>query len=366
MARQPMCTTVEATPSEDVALSRENTSAALDELDAKPEHPRKSRTAAAVPPTLQPPRQKVTPGRLATYAALVGLVVALSLSTVLGWVPSHWSAIVACLGTTLALLLGLDNLQPLLRAYSARPDASWMRIPLTDATYGQATLNKLANTAQVREKSLKILQYVLRGGAYCALFDKETSKHMKTLSKSTSIARRFFKFFRWVKHFEDLAEAKAEKGRVMQGLLYLRVTANFGADWAEDVCSLERIGLLPAGTLSLSFLLFAEFCQLVLAAVEVYVTTAKVRSEEDKTRVVEVEAAVKAASASAAAAASAPVVKQRRKLALTRMELCKYVSDIGKAIYDCELPFAHEGVFICCALFSALVSTHKNMAKVLK
>ena len=38
----------------------------------------------------------------------------------------------------------------------------------------------------------------------------------------------------------------------------------------------------------------------------------------------------------------------------------------GKAFYDCELTFAHEGVFIGCALFSALFSTHKNMVKVLK
>ena len=51
---------------------------------------------------------------------------------------------------------------------------------------------------------------------------------------------------------------------------------------------------------------------------------------------------------------------------MTRLELVKYVSDMGKAIYDCELPFAHEGVFITCSLFSAVVSTHKNLVKVLK
>ena len=54
------------------------------------------------------------------------------------------------------------------------------------------------------------------------------------------------------------------------------------------------------------------------------------------------------------------------KLECFRLELVKFVSDIGKAIYDCELSFAHEGVFIGCALFSALLSTHKNMVKVLK
>ena len=102
------------------------------------------------------------------------------------------------------------------------------------------------------------MQYLLRLGAYCGLFSKEASKHLKDLSKATSIARRFFKFFRWVKHFEDLAEARDERPGVLRALLFLRVAANFGADWAEDVCSLERIGLLPKGTLSTEFLLFAE------------------------------------------------------------------------------------------------------------
>ena len=49
-----------------------------------------------------------------------------------------------------------------------------------------------------------------------------------------------------------------------------------------------------------------------------------------------------------------------------RLELSKFVSDVGKAIFDCEFSFAHEGVFICCSLFSAMVSTHKNMVKVVK
>ena len=60
------------------------------------------------------------------------------------------------------------------------------------------------------------------------------------------------------------------------------------------------------------------------------------------------------------------MLKQRRKLALVRLELVKYVSDVGKALYDCELPFAHEGVFIGCALFSGVMSTHKNICKIYK
>ena len=37
---------------------------------------------------------------------------------------------------------------------------------------------------------------------------------------------------------------------------------------------------------------------------------------------------------------------------MVRLEMCKFVSDLGKAFYDCELRFAHEGVFIGCALSS--------------
>ena len=182
-----------------------------------------------------------------------------------------------------------------------------------------------------------------------------SSKHLKDLSKQTSIARRFFKFFRWIKHFEDIAEANEQKSGLMRALLYFRIAANFGADWAEDLCSLERIGLVPKGTLSVEFMLFAEYCQLALALVEVGVTGVRARKEAEVT-----------ARAGAGGATEGKLVKQQRKLALVRLELAKFVSDIGKALYDCELPFSHEGVFIGCSLFSALVSTHKNMVKVLK
>jgi len=67
----------------------------------------------------------------------------------------------------------------------------------------------------------------------------------------------------------------------MRSLLYRRVAANFGADWAEDVCSLERIGMLPKGTLSVGFMLFAEYCQLALALVEIWVTSARARREAE-------------------------------------------------------------------------------------
>ena len=38
-------------------------------------------------------------------------------------------------------------------------------------------------------------------------------KHFEALSKNLSTARRFFKLFRFLKHFEGLKEAREEKSR---------------------------------------------------------------------------------------------------------------------------------------------------------
>jgi len=163
-----------------------------------------------------------------------------------------------------------------------------------------------------------------------------------------------------VKHFEDLEEAKEQKSRVMRALLYLRIGANFGADWAEDICSLERVSILPKGTLSVEFMLFAEYCQLVLALVEIFVMYVRARKELAVTVLAEASAGDAADRVS-----DSKLLAQQRKLALVRLELIKYVSDVGKAIFDCEFSFAHEGVFIGCSLFSGVLSTHKNAVKIL-
>ena len=94
---------------------------------------------------------------------------------------------------------------------------------------------------------------------------------------------------------------------------------------------------------------------LALALVEIWVTSARARREAELSLLAE-EAGV----------AAPKLLSQQRKLALVRLELVKFVSDVGKAIFDCELYFAHEGVFIGCALFSGILSTHKNMFKILK
>jgi len=280
-------------------------------------------------------------------------------------IPKHFF-ILACLFTTALLVVGVEQVAKLFLDHlyrDVKQDASnfrRFRVPLTDFPFGVTMVNKLANSCQVREKGLKVCQYIFRGLAYSGYLSKESTKLFKTLSKTTSISRRCFKFLRWVKHFEDLQEARDQKAGTMKFLLFFRVAANFGADWAEDVCSLERVGMLPAGTLSVEFMLFAEYCQLALALVEILVTGARARKEAEVT----VLAHQKAKNGDDVS--DEKLVKQDRKLALVRLELIKYVSDVGKAIFDCELPYASERVFIGCSLFSGVLSTHKNMVKILK
>jgi len=280
-------------------------------------------------------------------------------------IPKHFF-ILACLLTTALLVVGVEQAAYLVQYHLAKDmyrDVSnfrRIRVPLTDFPFGVDLINRIANSCQVREKGLKVCQYVFRGLAYSGYLSKENSKLLKQLSKTTSLARRCFKFFRWVKHFEDLAEAREQKTGYMQFLLFFRVAANFGADWAEDVCSLERVGVLPAGTLSTEFMLFAEYCQLALALVEILVTGVRARKEA------EVTVLAHQYFKDGDGISEEKLLKQDRKLALVRLELIKYVSDVGKALYDCELPYASERVFIGCSLFSGVLSTHKNVVKVVK
>jgi len=301
-------------------------------------------------------KKAAKPMTMLLSACFAALAVALTITILTSMRQPTWPSILGVLVSVAMISVGVDNVHGIAKdlllwlAPTGPRALSWLHIPLTDAELSVGTINKFANSCQVREKSLKILQYLLKGTAYLKLFDKGTSKRLNDISKVTSIARRYFKFCRWVKHFDDLKEAQTESNSILRVLLYLRVAANLGADWAEDVCSLERIGFLPKGTLSVEFMLFAEYCQLALALIEIGISNALVRAQQ--------EASDQAAASKAA--------KEQRKLALLRLELVKFISDVGKAIYDCELKFSHEGVFIGCALFSAIISTHKNMVKVLK
>jgi len=301
-------------------------------------------------------KKAAKPMTMLLSACFAALAVALTITILTSMRQPTWPSILGVLVSVAMISVGVDNVHGIAKdlllwlAPTGPRALSWLHIPLTDAELSVGTINKFANSCQVREKSLKILQYLLKGTAYLKLFDKGTSKQLNDISKVTSIARRYFKFCRWVKHFDDLKEAQTESNSILRVLLYLRVAANLGADWAEDVCSLERIGFLPKGTLSVEFMLFAEYCQLALALIEIGISNALVRAQQ--------EASDQAAASKAA--------KEQRKLALLRLELVKFISDVGKAIYDCELKFSHEGVFIGCALFSAIISTHKNMVKVLK
>lgn len=221
--------------------------------------------------------------------------------------------------------------------------------PLSTGTrIGLHEANKLISSAQVREKGLKILQYSLRLGVY-NLPAGELARSLERYAKNVSTARRFFKFLRWLKHFEDLRAAHKEVDGFLRLLLYLEFCTNVGADIAEDMCSLERIGALQKGTLSPDLLHLAELFQFWLALIEVAITAVKLHMQAQK---VHVQGAAKD-------------TELYRKKRLVRLDLIKYVCDIGKAVYDCQFQWSDECVFICCSLLAAILSTNKNVIKVL-
>ena len=128
----------------------------------------------------------------------------------------------------------------------------------------------------------------------------------------------------------------------------------------EDVCSLEKFGALKSGTLSDRFVLFAEYVQMALALVEVGVTYMKVQRQ--RTKLAKLAKAAQEAEAKTKAAQENEHIKAADKMTLVKLELLKYFMDIGKALYDCELNFSSEGVFIVCGLTAAVLSTHKNVS----
>lgn len=224
--------------------------------------------------------------------------------------------------------------------------------------------NVLLSSAQSREKCLKVLQYLMRLLAYvlvhvggffgpASTMAKDWAHRSAKAAKLTSQARRFFKFFRWLKHFEDASAVRKEGSFWMRVLLTLSVGVNLVADIFEDVCSLERLGFIAAGSLPVWAELDANRCQLVLAVVEIVLSAARWRR-------------LRAKSSKANVVGEGSALAARRTLAMASLELSKYVADLGKAFWDCECSFASESVFIACGLWAGIVSTHKYALKALK
>lgn len=224
------------------------------------------------------------------------------------------------------------------------------RIPLSDHRVDLNTINVVLSSAQSREKCLKIVQYVFKLAAYLLLHFAgmfALASRLQTWSKSVSQARRYFKFIRWMKHFQDIGAANEDFNRWFRKVLWFDILCNLAADICEDICSLERLGFLQAGTLPSETEYWANFCQLVLALVEIFVAIVR-RRRLHKMYALD------------------PSVALGRRLTMANLELSKFVADVGKAFWDCELSFASEFLFCVCGLWAALVSTHKFIIKALK
>jgi len=225
-----------------------------------------------------------------------------------------------------------------------------VRLPLTDKPVDLKAICTLISSAQTREKALKVLQYWAKLVAYFLLKkqgDSVYGKHFEGLGKNLSTARRFFKFLRWFKHFDDIAEAQAEKSASFRGLLLMDVAANVVADVSEDITSLEKVGILRKGVLPKRTEYYSNWCQLILAVVEIAVS--HVKSNRARAKLAKDDS-----------------VATQRKSTLANLELSKYYADLVKAFWDCELAFANEFAFIISGLWAALVSTHKYAVKAVK
>lgn len=226
--------------------------------------------------------------------------------------------------------------------------SSALVLPLSDKVLDFKTACSLISSAQTREKALKIFQYAAKLVAYFLLRGKADSawlgKHLEALAKSLSVARRCFKLLRWIKHFDDIADARAEKSAPVRNLLLADVACNVVADISEDITSLEKIGFLRKGVLPKRTEYYANWCQLLLAVVEIAVSHVK----ESRAR---------------AKFASHGSLANKRKSTLAGLELSKYYADLVKAFWDCELSFASELAFCISGLWAALVSTHKYALK---
>jgi len=211
----------------------------------------------------------------------------------------------------------------------------------------------LISHAQSREKGLKILQYLFKSFEVAwRKADNEKRKaisdHSAKVAKTLSTARRFFKFCRWLKHFGDIADARAEKAVLVRRLMFFDIFANLSADISEDITSVEKVGIIPKGILPKRWEYYANWTQFALVFVEIPM------------------AFIKFFRCRAKLALDPTNSSLRHKEMLQGFECMKFLSDVGKACWDVELSFANEKVFCFCGFFSAIISTHKYMVQKLK
>ena len=135
-------------------------------------------TAETGPVTVTPPASAFAP----THVAVVVVAVVAGLAARPEWFSGRCVAILSVLVATAVLLLGVENVARLRQDW---PRSGASCVPLTDSVLLDfGTANKFANSCQVREKGLKVVQYVLRGMAYSGVFSKVVSKQAKSLNAS--------------------------------------------------------------------------------------------------------------------------------------------------------------------------------------
>ena len=159
--------------------ARRKSSKGADSLDVMATPTTAEAVAEAEPsPKAAVPAPASAAGGLGSSDAVLGvLVAAIATGMILGWVPGSFTLIIACLLSAAVYLMGTATSDQILRNMTSSFPQSALgalqKVPLTDAPWNMDTVNKFANSCQVREKGLKIVQYILRGAAYSKVFSKD-------------------------------------------------------------------------------------------------------------------------------------------------------------------------------------------------
>ena len=232
-----------------------------------------------------------------------------------------------------------------------------MAFDLVDATATLSTLAApLAAHIELREKTLKVVQYVAKLIAQLLSPDGASATRLRSLAKHLSSVRRLIKLLRWVKYGQDYLDAQREPKEPMRRLLLFEFGLNLSVDVMQDAVTLEKVGAIPKGVIPKWLEKLADRLDLLLCVVDVVLASVKVSRLQDF-----VEDCRRGAGEGKA---PAPESEARRKLALQKAALVRYVCDTLQCLHDAR-SWPPEPVAHACAVVSAAVAVNDKTLKAL-
>lgn len=213
----------------------------------------------------------------------------------------------------------------------------------------------LSGSVSFRDKSLKILQtlcklivrqiHALRWGSL-ALF----GERLDGTAQACSTGRRMFALLRWLRYSVDLRAAGREPNPQERVLTQVEVLTALAADIIQDITTLEKVGIIPKGSVPKWLERIAPQLDLLFTAVVLVNGSMRLARAYDEYGI----------SAAGGATASA----RKHKLAMQQLALLKYTIDFclackGAGVLD-SLTATQADLG---ALVSTAISVHKEVDK---